>query len=144
MQNGITYIAQVLKRNRTLKVLNLSDNRIDAAGLASLAEALKYNSTLETLELSSNPCCGPSSEGVSPAMERADISDRGPAHSFHRQYLIETTIPLRYRSGRPMARFLSPNSYPNPSHYFTLTSPPTLKCAPLVSLPSRSASDPTT
>lgn len=36
----MNYIAQVLKRNSHLKVLNLSENRIDAAGLASLAEAL--------------------------------------------------------------------------------------------------------
>jgi len=62
---GVTYIAQVLKRNRTLKVLNLSDNKIDGSGLVSLAEALKYNSTLETLDVSSNPCCGPTLEGVS-------------------------------------------------------------------------------
>lgn len=39
-QNGVSYIAQVLKRNRTLKVLNLSDNKIEPAGLAALAEAL--------------------------------------------------------------------------------------------------------
>ena len=42
-QNGITYIAQVLKRNRTLKVLNLSANRIDVTGLAALADALVGN-----------------------------------------------------------------------------------------------------
>jgi Ran GTPase-activating protein (RanGAP) involved in mRNA processing and transport len=30
----------VLKRNRTLKVLNLSDNKIEAPGLTALAEAL--------------------------------------------------------------------------------------------------------
>jgi hypothetical protein len=54
----------VLKRNRTLKVCNLADNRIDVAGLVALAEALKYNSTLDTLDLSSNPCCGPALEGV--------------------------------------------------------------------------------
>jgi Ran GTPase-activating protein (RanGAP) involved in mRNA processing and transport len=30
----------VLKRNKTLKVLNLSDNKIDAAGLQVLAQAL--------------------------------------------------------------------------------------------------------
>lgn len=34
------YISQVLKRNRTLKVLNLSENKIDVAGLVSIAEAL--------------------------------------------------------------------------------------------------------
>jgi Ran GTPase-activating protein (RanGAP) involved in mRNA processing and transport len=36
----VAYIAQVLKRNRTLKVLNLSDNKIEAPGLTALAEAL--------------------------------------------------------------------------------------------------------
>lgn len=40
MQNGITYIAQVLKRNRTLKVLNLSENKLDVQGLVAIAEAL--------------------------------------------------------------------------------------------------------
>jgi protein phosphatase 1 regulatory subunit 37 len=39
-QTGITYIAQVLKRNRTLKVLNLAENKLDVACLVSLAEAL--------------------------------------------------------------------------------------------------------
>lgn len=39
-QNGVTYIAQVLRRNRTLKVLNLSENKIDMQGLVSIAEAL--------------------------------------------------------------------------------------------------------
>lgn len=64
IRQGVSYIAQVLKRNRTLRVLNLSDNKIEPAGLVALAEALKYNSTLETLDLSSNPCCGPSLEGI--------------------------------------------------------------------------------
>lgn len=39
-QGGIMYIAQVLKRNRTLKILNLSENKIDVPGLVHLAEAL--------------------------------------------------------------------------------------------------------
>jgi len=64
IRSGVSYIAQVLKRNRTLKVLNLSENKVDSKGLASLAEALKYNCTLETLDLSRNPCCGPSLEGL--------------------------------------------------------------------------------
>merc|ERR1711939_216583 len=64
IRSGVSYIAQVLKRNRTLKVLNLSENKVDSMGLASLAEALKYNCTLETLDLSRNPCCGPSLEGL--------------------------------------------------------------------------------
>ncbi|KAJ7763033.1 hypothetical protein B0H16DRAFT_1718865 [Mycena metata] len=40
LRTGITYIAQVLKRNRTLKVLNLAENKLDVACLVSLAEAL--------------------------------------------------------------------------------------------------------
>jgi protein phosphatase 1 regulatory subunit 37 len=40
LQAGITYIAQVLKRNRTLKVLNLSENKLDVAGLVAIAEGL--------------------------------------------------------------------------------------------------------
>ncbi|EJF63717.1 RNI-like protein [Dichomitus squalens LYAD-421 SS1] len=64
IRTGITYIAQVLKRNRTLKVLNLSENKLDVQGLVAVAEALKYNSCLETLDLSKNPCCGPGLEGI--------------------------------------------------------------------------------
>ncbi|KAI0371987.1 RNI-like protein [Pilatotrama ljubarskyi] len=64
IRTGITYIAQVLKRNRTLKVLNLSENKLDVQGLVAIAEALKYNSCLETLDLSKNPCCGPGLEGI--------------------------------------------------------------------------------
>ncbi|KAH7099969.1 RNI-like protein [Auriculariales sp. MPI-PUGE-AT-0066] len=61
IRNGVTYIAQVLKRNRTLKVLNLSENKIDVQGLIAIAESLKYNACLETLDLSKNPCCAPAS-----------------------------------------------------------------------------------
>ncbi|KAJ8514493.1 hypothetical protein ONZ45_g7986 [Pleurotus djamor] len=51
LRTGVSYLAQVLKRNRTLKVLNLT-------------EALKYNSCLETLDISKNPCCSPGLEGI--------------------------------------------------------------------------------
>ncbi|PFH46913.1 hypothetical protein AMATHDRAFT_50684 [Amanita thiersii Skay4041] len=64
LRNGISYIAQVLKRNRTLKVLNLSENKLDVQSLVTIAEALKYNSCLETLDLGKNPCCGPSLDGI--------------------------------------------------------------------------------
>uniref|UniRef100_V5ETD3 RNI-like protein n=2 Tax=Kalmanozyma brasiliensis (strain GHG001) TaxID=1365824 RepID=V5ETD3_KALBG len=64
IRGGVVYLAQVLKKNRTLRVLNLSDNNIEVPGLVSIAEALKYNSTLETLDLSHNPCAGPSLEGI--------------------------------------------------------------------------------
>lgn len=64
LRMGITYLAQVLKRNRTLKVLNLSENKLDVSCLVAIAEALKYNSCLETLDLSKNPCSGPALEGI--------------------------------------------------------------------------------
>lgn len=40
LRAGVAYLAQVLKRNRTLRVLNLSDNKIDVGGLVAVAEAL--------------------------------------------------------------------------------------------------------
>ncbi|KAG2357028.1 hypothetical protein BDR07DRAFT_1421401 [Suillus spraguei] len=64
LRNGVTYLAQVLKRNRTLKVLNLSENKLDVQCLVAIAEALKYNHCLETLDLSRNPCSGPGLEGI--------------------------------------------------------------------------------
>ncbi|KAG1863171.1 hypothetical protein DFJ58DRAFT_715166 [Suillus subalutaceus] len=64
LRNGVTYLAQVLKRNRTLKVLNLSENKLDVQCLVAIAEAMKYNHCLETLDLSRNPCSGPGLEGI--------------------------------------------------------------------------------
>lgn len=64
IRSGVTYLSQALKKNRTLKVLNLSDNNIEMLGLVAIADALKYNSTLETLDLSHNPCSGPGLEGI--------------------------------------------------------------------------------
>jgi protein phosphatase 1 regulatory subunit 37 len=64
IRGGIVYLSQALKKNRTLKVLNLSDNNIEMSGLVAIADALKYNATLETLDLSHNPCCGPGLEGI--------------------------------------------------------------------------------
>ncbi|KAH7929207.1 RNI-like protein [Leucogyrophana mollusca] len=64
LRSGVTYIAQVLKRNRTLKVLNLAENKLDVGCLVAIAEALKYNLSLETLDLSRNPCSGPGLEGI--------------------------------------------------------------------------------
>ncbi|PWN50017.1 hypothetical protein IE53DRAFT_374837 [Violaceomyces palustris] len=64
IRGGVVYLAQVLKKNRTLRVLNLSDNNIEMPGLVAIAEALKYNSTLETLDMSHNPCSGPGLEGI--------------------------------------------------------------------------------
>lgn len=64
IRGGIVYLCMSLKKNRTLKVLNLSDNNIEIGGLVAIADALKYNATLETLDLSHNPCCGPGLEGI--------------------------------------------------------------------------------
>ncbi|KAN0065602.1 hypothetical protein ACQY0O_000725 [Thecaphora frezii] len=64
IRGGVAYLAQALKKNRTLRVLNLSDNQIEMPGLVAIAEALKYNSTLETLDMSHNPCSGPGLEGI--------------------------------------------------------------------------------
>lgn len=64
VRGGVVYLSQVLKKNRTLRVLNLSDNNIEMNGLIHLAEALKINSTLETLDISHNPCAGPGLEGI--------------------------------------------------------------------------------
>ncbi|CAO1639286.1 unnamed protein product [Sympodiomycopsis kandeliae] len=64
VRGGVVYLAQVLRKNRTLRVLNLSDNNIDMQGLVAIADALKYNSTLETLDMSHNPCSGPALEGI--------------------------------------------------------------------------------
>ncbi|KDQ23487.1 hypothetical protein PLEOSDRAFT_1098225 [Pleurotus ostreatus PC15] len=41
LRNGVSYLAQVLKRNRTLKVLNLSENKLDVPCLVYIAEALR-------------------------------------------------------------------------------------------------------
>ncbi|KAJ7580302.1 hypothetical protein C8J56DRAFT_272227 [Mycena floridula] len=81
LRNGVTYLAQVLKRNRTLKVLNLAENKIDVAGLGVIADALKYNSSLETLDLSRNPCCGPLGGGIGKVLASAAIpaSVKAPA-----------------------------------------------------------------
>lgn len=57
-------LATALRRNRTLRVLSLSECEVDAAGLARVAHALQYNITLETLDLSGNPCGGPDLQGV--------------------------------------------------------------------------------
>ncbi|KAG9092887.1 hypothetical protein FRC07_011573, partial [Ceratobasidium sp. 392] len=64
LRGGVSYIAQVLKRNRTLRSLNLSENKVEVQGLVVLAEALKYNSTLTSLDLSNNLCSSPSLDGI--------------------------------------------------------------------------------
>lgn len=57
VRGNVAPLAAALRRNRTLRVLSLSDNELDPLGLALLADALRYNTTLETLDVSHNPCC---------------------------------------------------------------------------------------
>ncbi|GAA5987902.1 hypothetical protein JCM10908_007265 [Rhodotorula pacifica] len=87
LRHGVTYVAQVLKRNRTLKTLNLSENKIDSHGLTAIAEALKYNTTLETLDMSHNPCCGPGVEGILALRSALMVS-----HSLKRIFLNSTEL----------------------------------------------------
>ncbi|WAR57754.1 hypothetical protein PtB15_8B807 [Puccinia triticina] len=83
----VFYLAQVLKKNRTLKVLNLAENRIDPTGLVHLADALRYNTCLETLDLSRNPCCGPNLEGILALRTTCTINS-----SLKRIYLSQTEL----------------------------------------------------
>jgi len=64
-QSGITYLAQVLKRNRTLKVLNLSENKLDVQCLVTIAEALvSYLSVMKTYSQA------PRSRNITPVLRR--------------------------------------------------------------------------
>jgi hypothetical protein len=53
---GALQIAAALKRNKSLRTLNLSSNRIGVAGVYALSQAIKLNSTLTSLKLDFNPC----------------------------------------------------------------------------------------
>ncbi|WFD01222.1 hypothetical protein MYAM1_003984 [Malassezia yamatoensis] len=64
LRTNLAPLAAALRRNATLRVLNLSQNELDPMALVALADALRYNTTLETLDLSQNPCCGPDLVGV--------------------------------------------------------------------------------
>ena len=51
---GIEALALALGQNSTLEYLNLSDNDIDASGIVSVSEGLKKNSSLKSLDVSNN------------------------------------------------------------------------------------------
>lgn len=118
-QNGITYLAQVLKRNRTLKLLNLSENKLDIGCLVTIAEALvskhallltermliiaqKYNSCLETLDMSKNPCSGPSLDGVSllPGPPHFTLTEHihGQIQSLRTAFTLNTSLKRLFLS----------------------------------------------
>ena len=52
--DGVTKIADALRRNRTITKLNMARNRIGAAGAERLGEALKVNNSLKALDLTGN------------------------------------------------------------------------------------------
>ncbi|CAG8746539.1 3938_t:CDS:10, partial [Dentiscutata erythropus] len=64
IRSGVQYISQALRRNKSLKELHLSENRIDFKGLIFIADGVKHNCHLELLDISRNPVGGPSIEGV--------------------------------------------------------------------------------
>ncbi|CAG8613957.1 3228_t:CDS:2, partial [Racocetra persica] len=64
IRGGVQYISQALRRNKSLKELHLSENRIDFKGLIFIADGMKHNCHLELLDISRNPIGGPSIEGV--------------------------------------------------------------------------------
>ncbi|CAG8770126.1 5228_t:CDS:10, partial [Cetraspora pellucida] len=64
IKGGVQYISQALRRNKSLKELHSSENRIDFKGLIFIADGVKHNCHLELLDISRNPIGGPSIEGV--------------------------------------------------------------------------------
>ncbi|ORZ23359.1 hypothetical protein BCR42DRAFT_134371 [Absidia repens] len=57
IRQGVQYIAQALRRNQSLRLLSITDCKLDVQSCVSIAEALKYNQSLESLNISSNPLC---------------------------------------------------------------------------------------
>ncbi|WFD45372.1 hypothetical protein MPSI1_004054 [Malassezia psittaci] len=64
LRTNLAPFAAALRRNATLRVLNLSHNELEPMALVAIGDALRYNTTLETLDVSQNPCCGPDLVGV--------------------------------------------------------------------------------
>ncbi|KAJ3337630.1 hypothetical protein HDU93_000773 [Gonapodya sp. JEL0774] len=61
---GVQHIAMALGLNSSIKHVLLRDCGIDSTGLRILAEALKVNSGMKVLNLSRNRCCGPSTIAI--------------------------------------------------------------------------------
>lgn len=84
----MVHLAQALKKNGTLKVLNLSDNNLEVSALIAIADVLKYNPVLETLDLSHNPCCGPGLEGINTLRTAFTLNS-----NLKRLFLNDTDLP---------------------------------------------------
>ncbi|KAG0327645.1 hypothetical protein BGZ99_007226 [Dissophora globulifera] len=64
LRQGADFVAQILRRNMSLKRLVMANNNLGPARLAVLADALKLNIGLESLDISNNAVCGPVITGV--------------------------------------------------------------------------------
>ncbi|KAG0366905.1 hypothetical protein BGZ54_004712 [Gamsiella multidivaricata] len=70
LRQGADYVAQMLRRNMSLKSLVMANNNLDPARLAVLADALKLNIGLESLDLSYNRVCGPIVKGLTSLIQK--------------------------------------------------------------------------
>ncbi|KAL0208085.1 hypothetical protein P9112_010672 [Eukaryota sp. TZLM1-RC] len=52
--NGISFVADLIKRNKALELLDLSGNKIDTRGFKLLLKALSFNTTLKVIKLARN------------------------------------------------------------------------------------------
>lgn len=64
IKGGIQYIAQALRRNKSLKQISLAENHLDSKDVKVFADLLKYNRMLKCLDLSRNHICTPSIDGL--------------------------------------------------------------------------------
>ncbi|KAI7860994.1 hypothetical protein BDC45DRAFT_552330 [Circinella umbellata] len=64
IRQGVQYIAQALRRNRSLEELYMHDCKLDSKGCAFIGEALKYNQALLKLDISGNTLVHPTAEGI--------------------------------------------------------------------------------
>ncbi|KAI9027501.1 hypothetical protein CLU79DRAFT_580888 [Phycomyces nitens] len=64
LRQGVQYIAQALRRNKSLLSLSMNDCKIDIKGCTFIGEALKYNQSLKSLGLSYNILGQPTTEGI--------------------------------------------------------------------------------
>ncbi|KAL6061372.1 sporulation-induced protein, variant 2 [Balamuthia mandrillaris] len=67
-EQGIIYLAEALKRNKTLAVLSLEANYIGEYGAEALAESLKVNTSLTDVNLKENDLCDDGVRAIAEAL----------------------------------------------------------------------------
>ena len=65
---GAHDLAEVLKLNKTLEVLDIGDNRISSVGATDIARALEVNTGILSLMLSGNGIAGPGAQELAHAL----------------------------------------------------------------------------